>query len=34
MAEAAGFALPAEQPLLHFSKRQDVVVWHPERLAR
>jgi uncharacterized protein YqjF (DUF2071 family) len=34
MAEAAGFSLPAERPLLHFSKRQDVVVWQPERLAR
>jgi uncharacterized protein len=34
MAEAAGFSLPAEQPLLHFSKRQDVVVWRRQRLAR
>jgi hypothetical protein len=34
MAEAAGFALPAEPPILHFSKRQDVVVWQLQRLAR
>jgi uncharacterized protein YqjF (DUF2071 family) len=34
MAEAAGFPLPAEPPILHFSKRQDVVVWQPQRLAR
>jgi uncharacterized protein YqjF (DUF2071 family) len=34
MAKAAGFSLPAEPPLLHFSKRQDVVVWQPQRLAR
>jgi len=34
MAEAAGFTLPADQPLLHFSKRQDVVVWRPQQLAR
>jgi hypothetical protein len=34
MAEAAGFALPAEPPILHFSKRQDVVVWQPQRLVR
>ena len=33
MAEAAGIALPAQEPLLHFSRRQDVVVWRPERLA-
>jgi uncharacterized protein len=33
MAAAAGFSLPAEKPLLHFSKRQDVVVWQPERLT-
>ncbi len=32
MAEAAGFSLPAAQPLLHFSKRQDVVVWQPQRV--
>lgn len=34
MAEAAGFSLPAAQPLLHFAKRQDVIVWPPQRLAR
>jgi uncharacterized protein YqjF (DUF2071 family) len=33
MAEAAGFSLPSTPPLLHFSKRQDVVVWQPRRLA-
>jgi len=33
MAEAAGVALPAQKPLLHFSKRQDVVVWRPQRLT-
>jgi uncharacterized protein len=33
MAEAAGFSLPSEQPILHFSKRQDVVVWPPQRLT-
>jgi uncharacterized protein YqjF (DUF2071 family) len=27
MAHAAGFDLPASQPLLHFSKRQDAVTW-------
>ena len=33
MAEAAGIPLPEAKPLLHFAKRQDVVVWPPERLA-
>ena len=32
MAEAAGVALPAQMPLLHFAKRQDVVIWQPEGL--
>jgi uncharacterized protein len=32
MAEASGVVLPARKPLLHFSRRQDVVVWKPERL--
>jgi uncharacterized protein YqjF (DUF2071 family) len=32
MTEAAGFSLPVQEPLLHFSKRQDVVVWQPWRL--
>lgn len=27
MADAAGIRLPAVQPLLHFSKRQDMVAW-------
>lgn len=29
MAEAAGVRLPDVKPLLHFSKRQDVVAWAP-----
>jgi uncharacterized protein len=29
MAQAAGIPLPPVQPLLHFAKRQDVVVWQP-----
>jgi len=33
MADAAGIALPAGKPLLHFVKRQDVGVWWPERLT-
>jgi uncharacterized protein YqjF (DUF2071 family) len=33
MAEAAGVVLPARKPLLHFAKRQDVIVWQPERLT-
>lgn len=33
MAEAAGFALPDAKPLLHFSHRQDVVVWQPQRIV-
>jgi len=32
MAEAAGFSLPAQKPLLHFARRQDVVVWQPRPL--
>jgi uncharacterized protein YqjF (DUF2071 family) len=32
MAKAAGVALPARKPFLHFVKRQDVGVWWPERL--
>jgi uncharacterized protein YqjF (DUF2071 family) len=27
MAQAAGFALPDERPLLHFAVRQDVAIW-------
>jgi uncharacterized protein YqjF (DUF2071 family) len=33
MALAAGIELPAVPPLLHFSRRQDVVVWPPKRVA-
>ena len=33
MTSAAGLALPPARPLLHFSKRQDMVGWLPERLA-
>jgi uncharacterized protein YqjF (DUF2071 family) len=29
MAEASGILLPAVAPLLHFSKRQDMVAWAP-----
>jgi uncharacterized protein YqjF (DUF2071 family) len=29
MADAAGLPLPAVKPLLHFSKRQDMVAWPP-----
>jgi uncharacterized protein len=32
MAEAAGINLPAEKPLLHFSKRIEVLVWPIRRL--
>ena len=34
MAEAAGFSLRGAPPLLHFAKRQDVVVWQPQRLSQ
>jgi uncharacterized protein YqjF (DUF2071 family) len=34
MPEAAGIYLAPAKPLLHFSKRQDVVVWQPQRLPR
>lgn len=33
VAQAAGFILPSEKPLLHFAKRQDVIVWRPGCLA-
>ena len=33
MAEAAGVRLPTRTPLLHFVKRQDVIVWWPKRLT-
>jgi uncharacterized protein YqjF (DUF2071 family) len=32
MAEAAGIALPDRAPLLHLSKRQDMVGWWPTRI--
>jgi len=32
MTDAAGIRLPAVAPLLHFSKRQDMVCWAPDRL--
>ena len=32
MADAAGLRLPSTAPLLHFSKRQDMVCWSPETL--
>jgi uncharacterized protein YqjF (DUF2071 family) len=34
MPEAAGIYLDPAKPLLHFAKRQDVVVWRPQRMAR
>jgi uncharacterized protein len=33
MAQAVGIALPACAPLLHLSKRQDVLVWSPRRVS-
>jgi uncharacterized protein YqjF (DUF2071 family) len=33
MAEAAGLRLPSMAPVLHFSKRQDMVCWTPERIG-
>jgi uncharacterized protein YqjF (DUF2071 family) len=33
MAETHRLELPPEPPLLHFSRRQDVVVWNPVRVA-
>ncbi len=32
MASAAGISLPKEKPLLHFSKRMDVLVWPIRRI--
>lgn len=32
MARGHGFDLPAVAPLLHFARRQDVVVWAPQRV--
>jgi uncharacterized protein YqjF (DUF2071 family) len=33
MAEAAGVELPASQPLLHFSRSIEVLVWWPEKVG-
>jgi len=33
MAGGAGLSLPAEEPLLHFAHRQDMVAWTPHRIA-
>lgn len=33
VAEAAGLRLPDRDPVLHFSRRQDTVVWRPRRVA-
>jgi uncharacterized protein YqjF (DUF2071 family) len=33
MAEAAGIPLPTSKPLLHFARRQDVLVWPPRKIA-
>lgn len=33
MADAAGVRLPSMAPLLHFSKRQDMVCWSPSALS-
>jgi uncharacterized protein YqjF (DUF2071 family) len=32
MAEANGFTLPSTAPVLHYSKRQDMVAWAPSFL--
>jgi len=32
VAEAAGLTLPAQLPLLHFARHQDMVAWAPERI--
>ncbi|HKV62680.1 MAG TPA: DUF2071 domain-containing protein [Candidatus Acidoferrum sp.] len=33
MAEGAGVTLPQRKPLFHFSRRQDVLVWRPEKIT-
>jgi uncharacterized protein len=33
MAHGLGLELPARAPLLHFARRQDVVVWAPRRMG-
>jgi len=32
IARAQGFELPPDEPLLHFARRQDTLVWRPERV--
>jgi len=34
MAQAAGITLPAIEPLLHFSRRQDMVAWAPKGIGQ
>jgi uncharacterized protein len=34
MTDAAGIALPLGKPLLHFTRRQNVVVWNPYLVGR
>jgi hypothetical protein len=33
MTSPIAVPLPATKPVLHFSRRQDVVAWRPERLT-
>lgn len=33
MTQASSVDLPAKEPLLHFSRRQDVLVWAPQRIV-
>jgi uncharacterized protein YqjF (DUF2071 family) len=33
MADAAGVRLPSIAPLLHFSRRQDMICWPPDRIG-
>lgn len=34
MASAAGLTLPADAPILHFSRRQPTLIWAPQLVAR
>jgi hypothetical protein len=34
MTEPLGLTLPATPPLLHFSRRLDVVIWPQEQLGK
>ncbi|HYL61037.1 MAG TPA: DUF2071 domain-containing protein [Candidatus Methylomirabilis sp.] len=34
MIQAAGLSSSTQKPLLHFARRQDVVVWQPQRIRR